>query len=124
MSYIYQPLDDPWHQIRLLTIFPNRDRSSVIEAKLSTHTLPASIAPCLTRFRAYLRIPMVLRLILRMGKGAALEKTHEIILDGCRYPVTATVQTALLQYRSLASWPLNLWINSILSLKWTPSCSK
>lgn len=47
------------------------------------------------------------------GEGSALEKNHEIILNGCRFPVTANLHAALHDNRSFTSWPLRLWIDSI-----------
>jgi len=92
---------------------PNRDKASIIEAKLSVHPLPASNAPRLARLRAHLQLPWYFALSYVWGEGSALEKRHEIILDGCRFPVTANVHAALHENRSFASWPLRLWIDSI-----------
>jgi hypothetical protein len=111
--YVYKPPKTPKEQICLLTIMPNRDKRSVIEASLSIHRIPMSNARRASRLRAHLQLPWYLAVSYVWGEGATLEGTREIILDGCRYPVTANVHSALHGYLFFMSIPLNLWIDSI-----------
>lgn len=55
--YFYEELQIPRKQIRLLTDFPNRNKPSIIEMKLSVYPIPPSNAPRHELLQAHLKLP-------------------------------------------------------------------
>jgi hypothetical protein len=94
------------------TIQPNRDGASVIETKLSIHDVPARNAPGSARILPFMQLPSDWAISYVWGEGRDLDKTKHIMLDGCRFPVTANVHAALHEYRTQASMSLKIWIDA------------
>ena len=112
-DYCHQPLGDSRQQIRLLTILPAKDVESPIFTRLTSHAMPSSNASRSERLRAHLQLPAYMAVSYVCGSGQDLVKTHQIFVDGKRFPVTATVHAAFQVYRAYTTTPFRGWIDCI-----------
>jgi hypothetical protein len=108
--YIHKPLKQPGSQIRLLTLMPTRDKFSIIETYLSQHSFLRSNASRGSRLWSHAQLLSYFALSYVWG---STERSHEILVDGKRFPITSNLYFALHDLRSSASWPLLLWVDSI-----------
>lgn len=112
--YVYQPLENPRQQIRLLTVLPNRDPNSVIETKLTIHNLPVSNAPSRrARIGPVFQLPTYYAISYVWEKGTALQNTQSIRIDGGWFPVVSNVYAGLQEARSQNSYANRLWLDAI-----------
>jgi hypothetical protein len=108
--YIHKPLKQPGSQIRLLTLMPTCDMSSIIETCLSQHSFPRSNASRGSRLCSHVQLPSYFALSYVWG---STERSNEILVNGKRFPVTSNLYFAMHDLRSSVSWPLLLWVDSI-----------
>ena len=108
--YNYVPLARPWHQIRLLTVFPSRDPHSDIQVSLSIHMIPLSDASHGEKLWARLWLPSYCAISYRWLRDSS---GLYILIDGRRLRVHETVYNALRSFRSYASTPLHHWIDCV-----------
>jgi hypothetical protein len=112
-TYGYTRLEDPSQQIRLLQVHSARDKGAVLTGTLSVHTLPPRNASKTERLSKHLRLPGYQAISYVWGSGPELNPSHEIILDGRRFPITENLHAALHSYRSRIASSLRFWVDAI-----------
>jgi hypothetical protein len=112
-TYGYTRLENPSEQIRLLKVHSARDKGAVLTGTLSVHTLPPRNASRTERLSKHLHLPSYQALSYVWGTGPELNPSHEIILDGRRFPITENLHAALATYRSNAAISLRYWVDAI-----------
>jgi hypothetical protein len=111
-AYVYQPLENPRKQFRLLTVYPNRDRNAGVEGTLSIHQLPDSNAPRFAQFRMLLRLPWYYAVSYVWGAIPALSETKRISIDGCDLIVSSHVYAGLQEARTQISSSFKVWFDA------------
>ena len=108
-GYLYELLSRPEKQIRLLTIFPSRNNTSIVCTVLTAHSLPLPAVSRVEKLRACLFLPPYFALSYRWIRG----KSQSILVNGKSLVVDGHVHDVLRVLRSYASVPLHFWIDCI-----------
>lgn len=112
-TYSYERLEDPSQQIRLLKVNGARDNGSVLTGSLSVYKVPPRNASRTARLSKHLGLPFYFAMSYVWGTGPDLQPSHEIIIDGRRFPITANVHAALHTRRSANPTSMRYWIDAI-----------
>lgn len=112
-TYHYEPLANPSQQIRLLQLDAARDTGAVLTGSLSVYKIPSRDGTRLARLGRHLQLPGYFAISYVWGTGPDLQRSHEIILDNRRYPITANLYAALHKYRSSGPDSRRYWVDAI-----------
>lgn len=112
-AYRYTALHDPFQEIRILKVNGTRNNNSPLVGTITVHKIPLRDASRTKRLGNHLRLPAYLAVSYVWGTGPSLLRSHEVIVDEQRLPITANIHACLLSYRGLTPNSIRYWIDAI-----------
>lgn len=115
-DYVYSPLNAEKSEIRLLRLplhmddVLGRKMTTPLHGTLETYSLPDSKLSLVRRFSNVRKLPVFDALSYVWGENT---RTHEIMIENKRLPITANLYGALRDFLKDAVWELHIWADAI-----------